>query len=70
MLWLTCTSEGVYAELQRLGHLGRFLLALRLTGEKFVQGLLIRLWGFAFHTLGSFQKVIGLLGLLVRSGAS
>lgn len=54
VLELKSSSDGVYAELDSLGHLARFLLALRLRGEEFVQGLLIRLRGFAFHTLGSF----------------
>lgn len=69
MLGLKCTPEGSHAELERLGHLGRFLLALRLRGEEFVQGLLIGLRGFAFHSLGSVQKVIGFLMLMVRSDA-
>lgn len=70
MLRLKCSPEGGYAELERLGHLGRFLLALSLRGEEFVQGLLIGLGGFAFYALGSVQKEIGFLILPVRSDAS
>lgn len=70
MLMLKRSSESGYAELERLGHLGSFLLALRLSGEQFVQGLLIGLRGFAFYALGSVQKEIGFLILPVRSDAS
>lgn len=67
MLRLKCSSEAIYAELDSLGCLCRFLLALRLRGEEFVQGLLIGLMGFTFHALGSVQKRISLLMVMVRN---
>lgn len=73
MLRLKCSPEGIYAKLDRLeylGHLGRFLLALSLRAEVFVQGLLLRLGGFAFHALGFVQKGIGFLMLIVRTDTS